>query len=576
MSNSNPKSISWVLMKNYLLTMSISLLFGVLLFEFIFQKEVNYKFQIGDTQALNTFSYFITRELMENERASSGLVTDEILQHALSSNQTNSTQRLRALLKKVIVGKDNIQSIHIADRNGNVISEYNAPVYSKDSKVFLEQFDLKAIDEKQGASYWGIGSNTLQDNMKPTFYLARVIRSKEKLEPLGYLFLYLDNVEFERECKSILDNIHLEVAIKDSKGEIFCVPDDSTLYKAQDNINWEYDIYHKLTFEHKKHYYVSQPMPILDGQIVGMNIQPRSSNNVSIVLIFGIIINIIFIIIASVIVKRKVIEPLKYIAYMARKIGNEGKLDIKFAIEEGYAEVYDIVQALCEMLGEINILVSEVEEREKLQKGLELSIINHQIKPHFLYNTLNAASILVAIEEKEAANELIKTLAKYYRACLSRGEDNITIEEELQIVNEYIKITIIRNPNIVDIRYDVDEEVLKLKIPKITLQTLVENCIKYGIKRIGEPVCIQLAIKLDANRKLINIVIEDNGVGMQPEIIHKVMSGEKLNIKSGFGLRAVITRLMLNYELKNTKDIIEIDSKCGEYTRLTLKIPYNE
>lgn len=572
----NTKSISRVLMKSYLLTMSISLLFGVLLFEFIFQKEVNYKFQVGDTQAVNIFSYFITRQLMENERTASYLMTDEILQQALSSEQANSIQKIEVLLREVIVARDNIQSVHIVDRKGNVISEYSSPVYAKDDKAFLEQFDLKAINEKQGSSYWGIGANTLQENMKPTFYLARVIRSKEKLEPLGYLFFYLDTVEFERECKSILDNIQLEVIIKDSKGEIFSVPEDSKLNKVQDQISWENDKYHKIAYDHKKYYYVSQPMPILNGQIVGMNSKAKTNNNVSIILIFGIIINIIFIIVASLLVKRKVVEPLKYIAYKAREIGKERKFDIEFAIDEGYTEVCDIVEALYEMLGEINILVGEVREKEKLQKSLELSIINHQVKPHFLYNTLNTASILVAIEQKEAANELIKTLAKYYRACLSRGDDTITIEEELQIVKEYIKIAIIRNPNIVDIIYDIDEAVLKLKIPKITLQLLVENSIKYGIKELGKPVCIKVTIKLDAKGKHINIVVEDNGVGMQPEIINKVMSGEKLNTKSGFGLRAVIARILLNYDLKDAKDIIKIDSKCGEYTRITLKIPCNE
>ncbi len=570
MNMKSSKSISWVLMKSYLLTMGISLLFAVLLFQFIFQKEVNYRTQIVDTQAVNTFSYFITRQLMESERISSNLVIDETLQHALNSEETDSMPKIGRVLREVIVGRDNIQSVHIVDRQGNVTSEYNSPVYAKDDKTFLGQFDLREIDEKQGASYWRIGTNVLQANKKATFYLARVIRSKEKLEPLGYMFIYLDTVEFERESKNILDNIQLEVVIKDAKGASISIPEGTHLNKLQ---RLEPGERRKISFAYKKHHYVSQAMSIIEGEIIGANKQIKRTSNISIILIFAVITNIIFIIVASLLVKRKVVKPLKKIAYIARRIGKEGKLDIDISIDEGYTEVYDIVEALYEMLGEINILVQEVEERERLQKGLELSLINHQIKPHFLYNTLNAASILVAIEEKETANELIKTLAKYYRVCLSRGEDTITIEEELQIVKEYIKITIIRNPNIVDILYDIDEAVLKFKIPKITLQLLVENSIKYGIKALGKPVCVQVVIKLDAGGKHIKIVVEDNGVGMQPEMIERVMSGEKLNTKSGFGLRAVITRILLHCNLKKPEDIIEIESKPGEYTRITLKIP---
>ena len=573
-STSN-KSISWVLMRSYLLTMSISLAFGILVFDFVLKQEVNYKFQMSDTQALNTFSYFITRQLTENERISSELVTNEMLQQALKETLRNSTVGVKKILNESIIGRESVKSVHIADKKGHVISEYKYPVYLKDDKAFLAQFNLKAIDNREGASYWGIGGNVLEGDAKPTLYMARVIRAKGTLEPLGYLFIYLDNTAFQRECMEILENIQLQVMIKDSEGKILSMPEQSELSKLQEHINWENSKYQKIQYQHKKYFYISRPMRILGGEIVGMNNQVRINDNISIILIFAAIMNIIFIIAASLVVKRKVISPLKYIAAKARTIGKEGKLDIKFSTEEGYTEVYDIIQALYEMMKEINTLITEVEEREKFQKRLELSVINHQVKPHFLYNTLNAASILVAIEEKESANELIKTLAKYYRACLSSGEDTITVEEELQIVKEYIKIAVIRNPNIVEIAYDVDEDTLKLKIPKITLQSLVENSIKYGIKEVGKPVNIRVIIKLDRvdEKKYIKIVVEDDGVGMQPEVIDKVMRGEKLNVKSGFGLSAVIKRIQLCYDLKDAKDVIEVDSKGNEYTKIILKIP---
>ena len=141
-------------------------------------------------------------------------------------------------------------------------------------------------------------------------------------------------------------------------------------------------------------------------------------------------------------------------------------------------------------------------------------------------------------------------------------------------MKEYVKIAVIRNPNIIHITYDVEEEALEHKILKITLQSLVENSIKYGIKKIGQPVNVHLAIKLNKEQKMMFITIEDDGIGISEEMIQKIKTGEKLEVKSGFGLKAIITRILLYYDLKDTNEVIEIDSRCGEYTKILLKIPY--
>lgn len=568
------KSVSWVLVKSYIITMGISLFFGIFLFQMMLQREVDYKLQSGDKEALNTVSYFITRHMQENERMSTELITNTLFQDALSGENITNVRLVNTLLRNTLVGRDNIRSIHIITKSKNVISEFKEPSYLKNAGKFSSQFDLSLIDKKQGGAYWGIGTNVLEPEAGSTLYLARVIRSKDTLEPLGYLIIYIDAADFKAVCEDILENINLQVIIKDSLGQTLKMPENQELDSLAQIIKWEDEEYHYIKEGSKKYYYTVQDMPILNGMIMGINSQARTSSNMNTILLFAVIVNIIFLSGASLIIKKRVISPLKYIADKARMIGKQGKLDTNFAIATGYTEVYEITCALDEMMDEIKGLVSEVEEREKLQKRLELSIINHQVKPHFLYNTLNAASILVALEEKETANELIKTLAKYYRACLGAGEDTITIQEELQIVKEYVKISVIRNPNIVKVIYDVEEKALTNKIPKITLQSLVENSIKYGIKKIGQTVNVYIGIKLNEKERLMYITIEDDGAGMSEEMIEKIMKGEKLEVKSGFGLKAIITRIMLYYDLKSTNEVIEITSRCGEYTKIILKIPY--
>lgn len=568
------KSVSWVLVKSYIITMGISLFFGIFLFQMMLQKDVDYKLQRGDKEALNTVSYFITKHIQENERISTDLITNTLFQNALSRGNATDIRLVSTLLRNILVGRDSVRSIHIITNERNIISEFKEPSYLKNAGEFSKQFDLTSIDKKQGGAYWGIGTNVLEPEAGNTLYLARVIRSRDTLEPLGYLIIYIDAVDFKEMCREILENINLQIIIKDSLNQSLKMPENEELDSLTKMIKWEDEEYHYIKEGSKKYYYTVQDMPILDGMIMGINSQARTNSNMNTILLFAVIVNIMFLSGASLIIKREVIAPLKYIADKARVIGKQGKLDANFAITTRYTEVYEITCALDEMMDEIKELVSEVKEREKLQKRLELSIINHQVKPHFLYNTLNAASILVALEEKESANELIKTLAKYYRACLGSGEDTITIQEELQIVKEYVKIAVIRNPNIVKVTYDIEEAAMTNKIPKITLQSLVENSIKYGIKKIGQTVNVHIIIRLNKEKQLMYITIEDDGVGISKEMIEKIMKGEKLQVKSGFGLKAIITRIMLYYDLKSTNDVIEINSECGEYTKIILKIPY--
>ena len=568
------KSVSWILIRSYLITMSVSLFFGLFLFQLMLQEEVDYKLKKGEQEALNTVSYFITKHMQEDERISSELVTDNFFQRALSIENETNRRIINRTLRDALVGRDRVRSIHIITNEGNVISEFKEPSYLENTGDFLKQLDFSLIEKKRGSVYWGIGTNALEPEVGNMLYLARMIRSRDKLEPLGYLIIYIDPIEFEKTCREMLSNIGLKIIIRDSLGQIFKVPRDIDASPIEEIVRWEDKEYNYIKTANKKYYYMIQDMSVLDGKIMGINSNARTNTNMSTVLPFAIIVNIIFLSGASLLIKKRVILPLKHIADKARLVGKQGDLDTHFTIETSYTEVYEITHALDEMIQEIKELVSEVKEKEKMQKRLEVSIINHQVKPHFLYNTLNTASIMVALEEKEAANELIKTLAKYYRACLGTGDDLITIEEELQIVKEYVKIAVIRNPNIIHITYDVEEEALQCKMLKITLQSLVENSIKYGIKEIGQPVHVHLAIKLNRDQRKMFITIEDDGIGISQEMIEKIKKRERLEVKSGFGLKAIITRILLYYDLKDTNEVIEIDSRCGEYTKILLKIPY--
>lgn len=565
------RNITGVLITSYMIIMGVSLLMGILVYSILSKREEENRNYMNDLHILNSFTYYINSQLKDKEYLASNIIISNEIQTALLEKSGGKVKKISEFLNEKIAERDDVQSFHIIDTDNYVISEYKYPVNKKNNKQFVEQFDLSIFDDADTFGYWGIGKNVLEEQPISTFYTIRRIKSKKNYQNLGFLVIFLDPERMKKSISEYLEQAEFEVVIKNQRGDLISFPGNTTIENFNDKLEYQPNHYGRVKYDKKSYSYVSGLLEAFDMELYGMSTADKTNYNIITALIFALIVNISFISLATFVIGKRVVNPLEYIAANVRRFSEEGDYKIRFETQNSYTEVEDITKALNNMILQIDVLLKDIEKKEKLQKALELSVMNHQVKPHFLYNTLNAVSILIAVEQKESANELIKTLARYYRACLSKGHDAITVAEEMEIVKEYIKIALIRNPDIVQVKYDIDQALLGCKIPKMTIQALVENSIKYGIKKIGKPVIIQVTIQ-DRNDTMI-IRVEDNGCGMSGELINKILRCEQIESQSGFGLRAVVQRIALSFEIKDISDIISIDSKEGEYTIITLYIP---
>ena len=561
-------TITNVLLGSYIRVMIISMVLGIVIFIGITSKELTHRQAINNDKSLGIVTYIINSKLDDIKIFADELVVDDELHDIFTRNHDIRNNLLGSLIMRRMAQQDLISSVHIICED-SIVSEFKYPVYNFDQKKTIDNLSIDENHSLRGDLYWEIGTDNVEVD-RNIIYLVSNIRSKDMMEHLGYLVVFMDINQLQGEIMKYLDKEN-EILIKSASDKVITFPGnissaslgkDLQMLKAyEDNLGEMPDRYS------------ANILSSIDGIIMISSKQSIHGNNVEFAIVFMLIVIIGFTIIASVVLKKRVIVPLEIIAERAKEITNEGNLNISFPNEKYYSEADDISNALNEMMSQIRGLMEDVENREKLQRQLELSVINHQIKPHFLYNTLNAASILVSVEEKESAKQLITTLASYYRACLNHGNDIISLEGELGIVQDYIKIALIRNPNILILNKDIDESLLSLQIPKMTIQTLVENSIKYGIKTIGQPVNISIIVRRKVD--YAEIIVEDDGVGMSPVTIDRIMSGEQLDVKSGFGLKSVLNRLALLYETKDMNEIMEIQSEANSYTRIILKVACN-
>lgn len=232
-------------------------------------------------------------------------------------------------------------------------------------------------------------------------------------------------------------------------------------------------------------------------------------------------------------------------------------------------EIADLSQSFQHMLARIQSLIEDVEEKEKRKRKAEVKALQMQITPHFLYNTLDT---LYYMSIEAGASELsqgIRALTTLFRNGLNRGREWTTIKRELDHVESYLQIQVLRYEDKIQYEIAADSAVLECRVPKLILQPLVENAIYHGIKEMDGSGWVRILITENEDR--ICCTIADTGVGMTEEesSILQGMIDTGIQLSEGVGFYNVIERLRLIYG-----DAFEakIESEKGKGTKISLWI----
>ena len=211
-------------------------------------------------------------------------------------------------------------------------------------------------------------------------------------------------------------------------------------------------------------------------------------------------------------------------------------------------------------------------EQRQLRKA-EFELLQAQINPHFLYNTLDAIVWSAEAGNQKQVIDMVGSLSDFFRTSLNKGKEIVTVREDLHHVRSYLEIQQIRYLDILSYEIHVPEELYDYKVPKITLQPLVENALYHGIKnkRGGGQIVVLGWDDVDS----YYIQVKDNGIGMTKERLDEIRNALKEAVPKEnvlYGLYNVNERIRLNL---GEGYGIEIDSKYEEGTKVTLHLPKN-
>lgn len=241
-----------------------------------------------------------------------------------------------------------------------------------------------------------------------------------------------------------------------------------------------------------------------------------------------------------------------------------------------YDELNMLKDSYNNMIGHVNNLITTVIEKEKTVQRMEMRVLQEQIKPHFLYNSLETIGYLALEAKADRVNDALETLGSFYRNFLSKGNREITLEREVSIVKDYLSLQKLRYGDIIEDVYDIDKDASGRIVPKLILQPVVENSIYHGIREKGEKGTISIKAYVDNGR--LYILVRDTGVGMSEETIGNILAGNASydedrmagsKAGSNFGLWDTIERIRI---YTGRDDVVKIESEPGEYTQITFII----
>ena len=290
----------------------------------------------------------------------------------------------------------------------------------------------------------------------------------------------------------------------------------------------------------------------------------------SIILIIASVVAVVLltllILFYSLRISRRITEPILDLSEKAEQFGNNdysGK-----PVETEITELKTLDQNFDKMADRIEALMDKQIKDQKSLHRAELELLQAQINPHFLYNTLDSIVILAESEREEDVVNMVTSLSTFFRNSLSNGKDIIPLRAELAQATSYLEIQQIRYSDIMSYQISVPGNMLDIMVPKLILQPLIENALYHGIKNRRGRGIINITGEMASGDILLRV--KDNGAGMSPEHLEELRNGIFQEHHNGLGLKNVYRRIRLYC---GEAYGLSFESTLGEGTEVTIRLP---
>ncbi|WP_247106814.1 sensor histidine kinase [Halalkalibacter sp. APA_J-10(15)] len=385
----------------------------------------------------------------------------------------------------------------------------------------------------------------------------------------------------EKQIRSLLENhqqdLSSEFYLTDHHGKVYSSADETMITQTlpYDVNSKEYDIVER---NGKNYFLVSHPVSYSDWRLVSLVPYQETIGNINSMTRITITTQgalLLLFLIGLIVLVRELTKPLIEL-YEVTKYVEQGDLSRRAKLS-GDNDISKLGFSFNEMLDTVEDMVDQVRLREQEKRTAELEMLQAQINPHFLFNTLNAIRLQIKLNGDPKSAQLIHALSSLLRMTVNRNNPFIRIEEELEIIENYTKLMNFRHQHDIGLTIDIELNAREIEVPRFFLQPIVENAIIRGYNEKKGSIVIHASI---VGHKVLKLELTDDGIGMSEEtllklkdkIYHSQLStqSKKQHSFNGIGIQNVYQRMKLIY---GDQFIMELDSKENIGTSYTFYIP---
>lgn len=521
-------------------------------------------------QELDFFAQKINDDLEEVEDLAFTIAMDTEIQQQLkkisqidylSAEYSYEMYKFRLLLMNEASSHDIIKNIVYTDglKTNFTVGEASGTIEQETYDELLNKFHKTR------------GGYVVENPSKEYPYL---LSGRDVLEHLDASMKYLGSLIFTCDVEGVIeDKINM---LEADHAELFVFSEDGIIYSGDNELIKILPDIKKKGYEiiryQGKRYFVCYLKSSQNGWTF-VNAFPYSAIfGQTMVVRYMMIVGFIVLLVASVFVMKKIsciiTKPLKQLSESMQIVetGDFQSAKMVLSKENNEDETGMLAQEFKIMLERIDFLIHENYEKQLLLQDTRYKMLQAQINPHFLYNTLNALNWIVKAGNDEAAGKMIIELGKMLRATFAT-EPYTSVADDVELVRSYITIQQFRYQERAEFEIEIEGNLQDYMIPHMTLQPLVENAIYYGVE--ATLTCCMVTVKAIEESETILLEVKDTGPGMIAEELEAVRGFTAVPKGNGIGLKNIKERLLITYE----KSQFDIESTPGRGTTVRIRIP---
>lgn len=480
------------------------------------------------------------------------------------------------IIGAIYLSRDDLVGIHILTDSGKV---YNYGNYTSAVAVDYEQTEwYKRIRKSQGDMVWlGVYDHSIIDQVesRPVFTFGRVLYDLIDHKPYGIILIESKPITILTAMNNLKIGENSQVYLMSGDGRMISTTAPSGKFPDHLELPHPTNQSGAIVKENQGQLIVASRLPFADWTVI--SITPDKDLNLELVqtkrFLFIVVISLILLsaLIASF-VSRTLSSPLKRLIREMKQveIGNFSRtLEVT-----SYQEINILVASFNHMVIRIGELIERVKISSVSEKNAELQALQTQVNPHFLYNTLDM--IYWTLDEKgnDKLGEIVLSLSHMFRYSSHWDEGaEVTLREEVEQIRHYLTIIAARLGGRLSFEMDIDEQWMNIRLPKMTLQPIIENSVKYGLEPLtARPGVLRLSVNKE--ERCLKLMVSDNGIGLEEAALKQVrysLTDEGIkDSRAGIGLQNLQLRLRNRF---GEAYGIEVNSKPGEGAAVMIVLP---